>query len=255
MLQAEQQIYDTLWQPQEYLRQYYATPSVADDEQANFEFALNHLRHDGRFFSRAIEVGCGPTLHHACSFVTYVEELHLADYLPENLQEISKWLRQDPSAHNWEIYLRGILALETETISTTDLQRRQQQLRQKITQLKSIDLRHPCPLGDDAVYDLVFSYYCAEAISSSKTDWQTFMNHLLRLVAPGGTLYLTAMRQCRSYAVMDKDFPTAYIDELDLAAVLQANGFDATKTEIQVARSGAWTEQGFSSICMVKAER
>jgi hypothetical protein len=255
MPQVEPKLYETLWQPKEYLRQYYETPFVADDEQANFEFIMRHLRQSGKTFTRAIEVGCGPTLHHACSFVPYVEELHLADYLPDNLREIEKWLNQATDAHNWEIYLRGILELESDSVSAADLQLRQQQLRDKITQLKQIDLRHSPSPENEAAYDLVFSYYCAEAITPSKTEWQTLMRHLCGLLAPGGTLYLTAMRHCKSYDVMDKCFPTACIDEFNLADVLKDNGFAPAKTDIQVVQIQEWAEQGFDSICLVRAEK
>jgi len=68
-------IYEQFWNPKSYLQQYYSTPNVSDDEQANFRFLSGGLQQMGRHFHRAIDVGCGPTLHHAMAITPYVDEL------------------------------------------------------------------------------------------------------------------------------------------------------------------------------------
>lgn len=55
---------------------------MAEDERANIAFALCQFSRTGRRFRRAIEVGCGPTLHNALVLAQPVDELHLADHLP-----------------------------------------------------------------------------------------------------------------------------------------------------------------------------
>lgn len=102
-------LYQKAWNPREYLRQYYSGDSISDDEQAVFAQLAEWFQEHGRVFDLALEFGCGPTLHHAAALIPHVKELHLADYLPENLNEIRLWLQDDPSSHNWDVYLKGIL--------------------------------------------------------------------------------------------------------------------------------------------------
>ena len=249
-------IYEQLWNPQEYLSQYYSGNYVADDEKANFEFMVTWLKQSQRIYERGIDFGCGCTLHHVMPLVPYVGEIHLADYLPENLVELQKWLDNKPEAHNWDTYFREVLALEgNQDISANDLALRKQQLRRKITALKLGNIRNSQPLPDDSTYDLVVSFYCLEAVTSSKAEWRTLMSNLGRLVAPGGTLFLSAIRKCQFYTVMEKKFPVAAMNETDFTAVLTENGFDPAHTEIQVIQIADWAEQGFDSICIVKAEK
>jgi SAM-dependent methyltransferase len=249
-------LYEQVWNPQDYLKQYYSGDDVTDDEKANFEFIIKGLKQSQRQFERCIDVGCGCTIHHVIPSVSYVREIHLADYLPGNLAELEKWVEARPGAHNWDVYVRGALEIETEQqVAARDISLRQQALREKITALKAVNIRNAHPLGDASSYDLVLSFYCAEAVASSKAEWHSLMENLCRLISPGGMLILTAMRRCRSYQVIDQQFPAIAIDETDLETMLMKNDFDPARSDIQVVQTSAWSEQGFDGICMIKAEK
>jgi SAM-dependent methyltransferase len=249
-------IYEQLWSAQEYLRQYYTTDYVADDERANFEVMIAWLQQSQRVYQRCLDFGCGCTLHHVMPLVPYVEEIHLADYLPENLVEIQKWLDDRPDAHNWDVYLREVLALENDQSSQADdLSSRKQELRNKITTLKLGNVLREHPLSDTSTYDLVTSFYCVEAVTSSKEEWRLLMSNLCRLVAPGGSLFLSVMRNCQFYKVMENRFPVAPVDKADLIDVLLENKFEPSQTEVQVVQIQEWADQGFDGICIVKAQK
>jgi SAM-dependent methyltransferase len=249
-------VYEQLWNPREYLKQYYTKNYVADDEKAYFEFMVAWLKQTQRMFTRCIDFGCGCTLHNVMPLVPYVAEIHLADYLPENLTEIRNWLDDKPDAHDWDVYLHEVLKLEgNEQISVSDVDLRKQELRRKITTLKLGNIRNSHPLLDESTYDLVTSFYCVEAVTPSKAEWQSLMNNLCRLLAPGGTLILAAMRKSQFYTIRGKKFPATCVDETDFEFVLTQNGFDPARTEIQAVKISEWVEQGFDSICLVKAEQ
>lgn len=247
-------VYERLWNPKGYLQQYYSTSDVSDDEQANFRFLNAGLKQMDRHFHRAIEVGCGPTLHHAAAIVPYVDELHLADYMADNLDEIRLWLMGDAQQHDWDVYFRSLLADEGSD-NPSALAIRKEVLRQRITALKFADVRRSHPLGDGSTYDLVLSYYCVEAVATSRDEWRQYLDNLCRLVAPGGILFLSAVRRCHAYHVLDTEFPTACVDEGDFAAVLPEFGFPSAKTEIQAVAVTDWSEEGFDSICCVRGEK
>lgn len=241
--------------PQEYLREYYFTPEVAADERAIFSTLVPWLREQGRVFERAIDIGCGPTVHHAFPLASWVRDLHLADYLEANLDEVRRWLAGDPAAHNWDVYLRGVLAIEE--IPEANLAGRVELLRSRVTRLVRCDLRNSQPLFDQpgSQYDLVTSFYCAESVAESRADWEAMTRNLTSLVAPGGALVISALRRSTGYRVGSAQLPSASVDETDFERLLPELGFRAADTRITVAESPEWTDHGFAGLCVVCATK
>jgi hypothetical protein len=236
--------YLTDWTPGEYLRQYYTTPHVAEDERANVAFAARQFAAAGRTFPRAVEVGCGPTLHHAVMLAPRVDQLFLADYLPGNLNEVRKVFDGHPDAHDWGVYLNGLLPGETDPLALT---------RGKVAGLLPVNVRDAHPPGDLPPFDLFASYYCLECVSGEREEWRQRLANVCGLVAPGGVLLLGSLRRCHEYHVLDRVFPTAFVDESDFAAELPKLGFDPTAMVIESAPVAEWAGQGFDSICCVWA--
>lgn len=239
-------VYDRLWDAREYLSQYYTTSAVADDEAANIAFARRQFAKADRDFPHAIEVGCGPTLHHAMLLAPYVGSLDLADYVPDNLTEIRKSLDGTPGAHDWSVYLAGMV--EPGGRSAADLWA---MVKQKAGSLRQMDLRQP----QAGAYDLVASYYTAECVAGTQSEWRQCMATLAGLVAPGGVLLLGVVRHCRAYNVCGQVFPATYVDEADFAEVLPTLGFDPATLVVEVAAVAEWVDQGFESICCVWATK
>ncbi|QDU02423.1 NNMT/PNMT/TEMT family protein [Gimesia chilikensis] len=253
---SETNLYQRQWNPRLYLDKYYSTPKLSSDEQAIFQFLFKSLNSDKRLYRRAIEFGCGPTVHHALALAPHVAEIHLADYLPENLAEIRTWLEYGADAHNWDLWLQRILELEgRDDITHSEIRDRADELRRKVTALKLGDVQQNHPLGDGSRYDLVASFFCCEAVTPSKAEWCRLMRNLCRLLEPGGTLVLAAARRCRAYSVVDSRFPTAYVEECDFLKLLEHEGFDLDRTVVRaVAIAPDWSDQGSQSICLVKSE-
>lgn len=249
-------IYDQLWNPRDYLRQYYSQDFIPDDEEAIYQRLIAYLQGKGRTFARALDFGCGPTVHHLTPLAPWVEEIHLTDYLPTNLQEVGKWLRAEADAHDWDTHIRRALEIETQgNVSEEAIEARKLLMRAKVTTLKPCDVRKSKPLGDGADYDLVFSAYCVDAATDSKQEWQQLMSNLLTLCADGGTVVLLSSRKARRYQVDDKFFPEASVDETDIATVLAAAGFDPHQTQIEAVPIKTWAKLAFDGIVIAIAEK
>ncbi|MEZ5964058.1 MAG: guanitoxin biosynthesis pre-guanitoxin forming N-methyltransferase GntF [Planctomycetota bacterium] len=244
--------YDT-WDPRAYLRQYYAT--IGSDEQANARFARDMLGGWERRFATALEFGCGPTVHHAAMLAPYVDSLHVADYLDANLVEVQRWLREDPTAHDWDRYFAEMLAEEGAPHVEAAVAVRVARTREVIKATIRGDIRRAAPLGSTATYDLVASYYCVEAVAGDLATWARHLGNLTRLVAPGGALLLGAMRRCAGYRVFERTYPAVPVDEADFAATLLELGFASEHTAIRVVPATDLIEEGFDSICCVFARR
>lgn len=240
------------WNPHSYLKQYYETPTIASDERSILRYLLPFLKKQPKPFTRAIEVGCGPTLHHAVALIPFVEELHMADYVQANLKHIQYWLENSPNAHNWDTYIREIIALEHTKETVQD---RKKALRQKITTLTKIDLKKKYPLASGATYPLVASFYCADSIAQTKREWQTYMRHLFHVVAPGGTLILSALHRATGYQVGKHAFPSANITANDMREIFIQHQFSHNRLDIHEAPVPEWNEEGFDSILIAIAQK
>lgn len=249
---ASAAVYRQSWDAKAYLRQYYTTPTLAGDDWISLPFLAEWLR--GRPpVGRALEVGCGPVPYRAALFGA-AGEIHLADYLPANLDEVRLWLDDLPGQHNWDVFLGEALSIIS-PLGGSEVQSFKRRLRSQITRLVPCDLWQPLPLGAPAAYELVTSFYCAEAVTSSVSDWERIVANLAGLVAPGGRLFVAAVRNADHYRVFEATFPAARVSETDWARLLPALGFDPARTRIDVATVPDWVDEGFDSICVIRAEK
>jgi hypothetical protein len=248
--------WNNLWSARDYLRQYYRTPTIPSDEKAIFNFIIPYLRMLDAPVSRGLDFGSGPTLHHAIALTPFVEELHLADYVAGNFVEIRKWLDSGEDAHNWDIYVSGILELEGNERADHELiGTRKADLRRKITALHPGDIRQSNPLGFETTYPLVASFYAADSIAATKADWQVYMGNLASLVEPGGILIISALRHAEYYQVGDYFFPSANLNERDVYETLRDLGFDTSSEDVIVAPVEEWDDEGFDSIIVARGRK
>ncbi len=241
--------FDADWTPREYLADYYA--HVEPDEIETIAYFVEAMKpvEPGR---PVLLFGVGPTLHHVFLAAEKASELHLADYLPANLEEIRRWLARDPAAHDWRPFVRYTLRCEGIAEPTdADVERREELTRAKITKLLTADAGRADPLGAPCAYPTVISAYCADSATADRSTWATFMRHIGGLVEPGGTFITSALRNARHYVVGGKRFPSACVDEHDLRRVLDPC-FDGVVESRALAEHAA---QGYEGIVLAAARR
>jgi hypothetical protein len=239
--------FDTDWVPQQYLADYYTV--VEPDERETIAFFADAIKQApaGR---PVLIFGSGPTLHHVFLAAPHASELHLADYLPANLDEIERWRTRDPAAHDWRAFVRYTLECEGLRAPTEDeISEREELTRSKITRLFQADARRPVAL--DEPYATVISAYCADSATDDRATWTTLMANITGLVGPGGLFLTAALRRCRSYLVGEKRFPSANVDEHDMRRVLSP-GFTPL---VQVRDLPEHERQGYSGVVLVSARR
>jgi SAM-dependent methyltransferase len=248
--------YDRDWDPRAYLQQYYAAGVMAADERVNAVHLVQWLRGAGRRFARALEFGCGPTVHHAAILAPYVDQLDLSDYVPANLTEVRKWLDGAPDAHDWDGQLGDLLATEqTVGAPAESLESRKARLRKVVRDLRIGDCRRPVALGERHQYDLVATFYTIESVDEGKHAWERHVGNVCELVRPGGVFTCATARRADHYRVLDRAYSTTSIDEDDYLRVLPTLGFDPKSMHALGVPVGHWAAQGFSGICLVWATK
>jgi NNMT/PNMT/TEMT family len=99
--------FDTDWVPQQYLADYYTV--VEPDERETIAFFADAIK-QAPADQPVLIFGSGPALHHVFLAAPHASELHLADYLPANLEEIERWCARDPAAKVDEHDMQRVLS-------------------------------------------------------------------------------------------------------------------------------------------------
>src|SRR3989344_3368248 len=214
------------------------------------------LRFKGKPISKMLEFGSGPTIIGVIGATPYVKEIHIADYLNTNLKEIRLWLRNSSKKPDFKNIIQYTLKLQGYTPTESQISRRESELRKKITKVFHCDADCKNPIaGKRMLYSLVISLYCADSATSSKRVWRKYMKNILSLVAPDGTIIMTALCKSKFYTVGDNIFPSANIGEKDLRKSFIQNGFLPKNMRIKVVKIPQEKSKGFASLLFACAKR
>lgn len=241
------------WNPSEYLSEYYAR--VMPDERCALAFLVESIRHLPPV-SSALDFGSGPTVHHLFALVPKVQEIHTAEFLAANRDEIQSWLEGSDCAHDWSAFAHETLQLEgvAEPLAE-DVAAREKETRLRTKQIWSADAGDTDPLGPDkrGSYPLVTTHYCAEGATHDKATWQRYMRNIVSLVQPGGTLILSACGAAEFYCVGERLFPCAGVTAQELISCLAENGF--RDMDVRVRSVPDHSEQGYGSVIFARATK
>ena len=166
--------------------------------------------------------GVGPTLHHVFPLALGASEIHLGDYLPRNLDEISRWISRDESAHDWHPFVRDTLKCEgIEMPSCRDvLTAKSSRAKRSRRSWLSTCATNRALLDLEWRYATVLSAYCADSATADLGEWQAYMRRIIRLVRPGGTFLLAALGGTRSDLVGGKTFPSPALEAAHVERIL-----------------------------------
>lgn len=245
------------WRARDYFETYYSEV-VLPDEQAVLAYQLEVMGRADARFGRALEYGCGPTLHRAIAAAAYAFRIDMADWLADNLVFVREWLRGDPEESDWSRFTRFILACEgTPDADRARVIRRESQARKCVRGLYVSDARWHEPLGEErrGYYDLIVSGFCLDAVSSDRGVWRACMQNVLSMLAPGGTAVIHALHDCTAYKVGERMFPGAGVTVDAMAESLLESGMARASIDVQVIPCPANSVYGYSGILTASARK
>jgi SAM-dependent methyltransferase len=244
------------WEPADYFREYFSQ-QVEPDEEAGIRFQVDFLRRAGREFPQALDYGCGPTLMRAIAASRYVAALDMADRLDGNLQRVRRWASGDPQADDWSRFTEYVLQCEgVAKPSREEVLARELRTRRVLSEFLLTDARERNPLGPArvAAYDLLISSFCVDCLSQSKAVWRRCMSNVFRLLKPGGSFVVQALRSCEGYRVGGQWFPGANIQSSDFESVLLECGADLATLKVEEHDLPSHASQGYEGMLMASGQ-
>ncbi|MFT3906392.1 MAG: guanitoxin biosynthesis pre-guanitoxin forming N-methyltransferase GntF [Steroidobacteraceae bacterium] len=247
----------TQWQARDYFQTYYSEV-VLPDEQVVLRYQIEQLAAHGERFGRALEYGCGPTLHRAIAAAHYVFRLDMADWLPDNLSMVREWLQADATNSDWRRFTEYVLHCEQGAAPNSEnCLQREAETRRVVRGLHASDARwrHPLGAAREGYYDSIISGFCLDAVSNSKRVWRECMRNVMSMLAPGGLLIIHALHGCKAYKVGERMFPGADLSLDDMVESLSENGCARADCDVQLVHCPDNAVYGYSGILMAAARK
>lgn len=242
-----------LFDPVAYLDEYYG--DVGDEN-------LSLLRFLGEGFQQLpkggvmLDFGGGPTIYPLISAANRVDEIHFADYVDSNIEEVRRWIAADPLAFDWDPFILKALELEYGApCSAADVESRATLIRQRVTRLVRCDASQSPPVSKaHESYDVVLTNFCAESATSEREQWQSYMRNIVSTLKPGGWLLMSALEGASRYSVGPRFFPAVDISRDDLVEALEENGFPASRIEVGQVPADRPTRE-YSGLLLARAQK
>jgi hypothetical protein len=190
------------------------------------------------------------------SAVTRVDEIHFSDYLEANLEEVRRWISAEPTAFDWDAFIRKALELETATPCTdAEVAHRANEIRERVTRLMRCDASRAPPIEYlHQPYDVLLTNFCAESATSEWKQWRTYMANILSVLKPGGWLVISALKGATRYSVGSQSFPAVDISEHELIELLEENGFPRKGIKVRCAPADRPTRE-YNGLMLAVAEK
>ena len=170
------------------------------------------------------EFGGGAVLINLISAAPKCKEIVFSDFREDNREWVKCWLRNDPSAFNWQPFFSYIVGT-LEGGMEKNIEKRKELLRNKVKAVVPCDIFQPEPVEDKGPYDIVSSFLCLEYVCPTTEEYREAIAKLAHLVKPGGALLMLTDEDVQSWDVAGKKLKTAPISREFLRESLEFAGF------------------------------
>ena len=245
------------FRPKRYLHEYYQHIGPENTQLLQFFSRAYAQIFTGLKTAEVLELGGGPTIYQLISLSKYNVEIDFAEFAPQNLEEINRWITKHKNKFSWKKYFLRVHELEKNNFlipKFKSAKHHEDELRKKIRKLISCDIRDEFPLGtqNHRLYDIVSSHFVSESVTPSFPEWEKHLTRVTQFVRPHGYLVLSSIIQASRYKVGGRHFPAAPISQTDIYSVLKKLNFQLLDEDFVPAEQQA---QGYTGLHMLLAQK
>ncbi|XP_063799565.1 nicotinamide N-methyltransferase-like [Pseudophryne corroboree] len=224
---TDAKVYEEQFDPRLYLETYFhlGSGSLAD----NFlKFALENLhetfKSGAATGSTLIDIGTAPSIYQLLSACDHFNEITVTWHTKRELEELQKWLNNEPDAFDWSSIVKHVCELEGNRAS---LKEKEEKLKQKIKQCLKCDVSKRNPLAplEAPKVDCLTATVCLEAACKSYEGYGTALRNLSNLLKPKGHLLMAGDLGCNYYEVGANKVFSLPVSEVFLKKAFSENGY------------------------------
>ncbi|CAI4224801.1 unnamed protein product [Auanema sp. JU1783] len=180
--------------------------------------------------NRLLDFGAGPTIHVAACFRNSSDEIYLADYLPQNREELIKW-KNGNSQFDWSSTLKIILTQEGQDWTTLD--NVQLLTRKKVRSIHHCDCFANPSLEAPTIllgtFDVVVTIFCIEYCCNTYDEYKSAIKNIADQIKPGGYLVMGGILEETWCSFGGRKFSCLYITKEDMLNALNEAGIRIVK--------------------------
>ncbi|KAM4652546.1 nicotinamide N-methyltransferase-like [Discoglossus pictus] len=219
--------YEKVFDPRLYLETYFnfGSGSLTDDYLrlclGNFHkiFTSGIVKGD-----TLIDIGTAPSIYPLLSACESFKEIITTWYTNQGLQELQKWLKNEPGAFDWTSIVKHVCELEGNSGKEKE---KEAKLRGKIKQMLHCDVSKVNPLEPVVLpkADCLISAACLEAACRNQESYGAALKNLANLLKPEGHLIMTGDLGANYYEVGANQVFALPVNEKFLEKVLKESGY------------------------------
>ncbi|KAF7473059.1 hypothetical protein GHT09_016200 [Marmota monax] len=141
-------VYQKHFLSRDYLATYYSFEDGPSPETEMIKFNLECLHKTfgpgGLRGDTLIDIGSGPTIYQVLAACEAFADITLSDFTDRNREELEKWLRKEPGAHDWTSVLKFACELEG---NSGGWQEKAEKLRARVKRVLKCDANLSNPLA------------------------------------------------------------------------------------------------------------
>ncbi|XP_078496199.1 nicotinamide N-methyltransferase-like [Lissotriton helveticus] len=220
------EMYEKLYDPRKMLQRYFVEDCeiVEDSIKQLFPAYLRILSSSAVKGGSLIQVSIGPVIHYTIPACEYFTEITFACLNDKSMEELQKWLKNDPDALDCSHVIK--LFLELQGSSETWLEK-QKMVQRKIINVCKCDIDRSDPLSPTVLpqADCLLLVHSVDFFAKDKKTFCDGLKNLSSLLKSRGHLIMIATLGTTFYMVGDVKFPHLCFDEEFLRNALADAGY------------------------------
>ncbi|KAM4651560.1 nicotinamide N-methyltransferase-like [Discoglossus pictus] len=231
---AKNEAYKEDFSPKDYFNTYYAPGKGALAGEC-LDFMLKKLHETfspgGVEGDTLIDIGAGPTIYHLLSACEVFNNIITSDYLPQNIAELQKWHKKDPSAIDWTSIVKRVCEMEG---NSENWKKKEDKLRRTMKQVLKCDAlkRNPFEPHILPTADCLLSCFCLEAACENMESYCNTLKNVKDLIKPGGHVVILSGLNATFYNVGEKNFYPLTTTKEGIEMAFKHAGYTIDKLEV-----------------------
>ncbi|XP_068099276.1 indolethylamine N-methyltransferase-like [Hyperolius riggenbachi] len=223
-----------------YLETYYSENPDMSFKEDSVLFPVEKMHHAlvmGHITGKLlIDISAGPHIHHLYSACEFFQEIILMRTNEQCIMEIMKWQGDRTGAFSWGHAAAHVTNLEGKS---DEWEAKELKLKSAITHVVKFDTETESLTDLIGVpqADCVFIYGLLDLICKDQDDYMSNLRRILKLLKPGGHLFLIGARNASFYTVGEQKFHMFTYDENFVKKAFVEVGMSILQCEVMPRKS------------------